>query len=164
MSGTKDEWGWVWIVVVVAGLVWLWSSDGEAEPPPIRTKPVEELTPLPDARPTEPYRVAATKDGSVFMIDPQTITGQREARRAWIIIDAQKDKTVAYRKVRELIWTNCETGEVKTLSSIAYSPDGDVMSSRDFRFDEADVTYYPPGTIGAAAPKAMCLEIYDAVK
>lgn len=147
------------VVAVAVGGWWLWDKyeireREEVNPPPI------EITQL-SSRPLGPYAITETQTGTVYHLDPSTVAGPREARVAWISSDHSKDKTMAARTGKELIQVDCETGATKTLSHIRYDANGEVITSFNTEPSDAETSYYPPGTVGAAAPREMCDPKYD---
>jgi len=156
-----DEWGCALAVVaVIGGGIWLYNNY-ELRKIEAAEPAVEAIEPYTLPRPTEPMNITATKNGAEYTLDPNTVSGDRSGRRGWITIDYSKDSSVSYRTSKQLVWVNCDTGEQKTLSYINYDKDGGVVATNDWSFDDAEVAYYPPDTIGYAPQREMCREVYD---
>ena len=150
----RDDYSWVF-VLALAGAAWWWFTNDDADEG--TNTPLENFTetpklPLPD----EPMRVTANEEGTVYLVDPSTVTGSRDSRRGWLTLDHSNDTSTQARTSRELIWTNCDTGEVKTLARVVYDPEGGILYSRDYEFAEAATRYFAPSMIGSAAPALMC--------
>ncbi|GMM93091.1 surface-adhesin E family protein [Qipengyuania sp. MTN3-11] len=153
-----------WIAVISLGVLGWYAYDKyEIRERDDSAAVVAVPQPLPQPEPSRPTGLVSlteTKNGSGYYLDAESVKGPKEARIGWVSIGAALDKTVAYRSAKELVWTNCDTGETKTLSRLTYNAEGDVLSSYDFTPEEASTYYYPPGTVGAAAPREMCKPEY----
>lgn len=149
------------IVAIIGGGWWLWNTyeirERENTPP---SAPAVVPT-LPIERPFGFIDATTTETGTVFKLDANTVKGPRTARVGWSLLDHAKDKKTTARTTRELIWTNCETGEIKTLARTTYDKAGKVTSTATFGLDDAKSEYYPPYTIGAAVPREMCEKTFD---
>lgn len=164
MSNSNDDTlGCIFAAVLVAGGGWwLWDKyeikerDSTPLAPPSTPSPTVARDFLP-----ERYLVTASSTGTNYFLETRTVKGPRTARVGWVYLDHAKDKKEAARSSRELVWTNCDTDEVKTLSFIRYTKEGKVIDSEDKSPADAKVLYYPPGTVGAAAPSEMCSAVFD---
>ena len=162
-SSTEDTLGCLVLAAALAyGSYWLYDKYEvkERDDPKIAlasdSSPASARDYLPDR-----IHVTSTDAGTLYYLEPDTVKGPKTARVGWVVQDQSRDKGQLARTSRQLVWTNCETNEVKTLSFIQYDKSGKVLDSRDYPVDEAAVAYFPPGTIGAAAPTEMCHEMFD---
>lgn len=162
MSSGEDTVGCVVLAVGLAfGAYWLYGKyEIKARSEQIALPQVESSSNPRDILPPRTH-VASTESGTLYYLDNASVKGPRSARVGWVILDHTRDKEQAARTSRELIWTNCDTEEVKSLSLIQYDKDGAILHSEDHPADEASVTYYLPGTIGAGAPSEMCSSVFD---
>lgn len=151
------------VIAICAGIALIWWAWDRYE-----IVERDEMTPTEEAlekieRPTEIYYFSNAESGSKYGIDPNSVTGPRTDRRAWIITDHGDDETIPYRTSKEFTWANCESGGTKILALFRYSPDepNSPAVSYSYEFDEAETSYYPPDSIGDGIRRAMCAPIYD---
>ena len=112
-------------------------------------------------RPTENYIVARTPGGTIFELDPKSVTGNRNNRRAALLIHSGRTFPSGAQNLRENRWFNCERGTSRTLLRIKYDQKWRVMGSTMFQKDEMIERSYGDGTVGAAILRAACEAFYD---
>lgn len=159
----NEDWSWVlWLALLGGGGYYLWDRYDIVDTEQVSLKEAADLIPEVE-RPLEPYEVTATPEGTSYSIDPQTVLGPRTERLAWFTVDHSNDKSVSHRTTRELVWTNCDTTATRTLESLQYDADGEIVNRWSAQAETKEVSHYPPGSIGYAQVKAMCTPAFDSM-
>ena len=148
-------------VAIIAGAWWLYSNyeikKREGEAPTV-------AAPLPAVHPVRPKGIVtfnADRNGSVWKVDADSVRGSRKQRQGWIIIDASKDKTAAYREERLLYQVDCETTAALELSKATYGKEGQNLTGESVAPEKVKAQYWPPNTFGAKVVNFICDPRFD---
>ncbi|MBX7515094.1 hypothetical protein K3179_11120 [Qipengyuania sp. GH38] len=157
----KRSWiGAAGVCLIVVGYLQIWADDERREEILMDRNAFASAS----QRPAENYIVARTPDGIIFELDPKSVTGNRNNRRAALVIHSGRTFPSGARNLRENRWFNCERGTSRTLLRINYDPKWRVTGSTMFQKDEMIERSYSDGTVGAAILRAVCEGFYDTAR
>ncbi len=129
--------------------------------------PVASYSPPKPTRPVGFVLLSTTGEGknrTDWFLRADTVLGPRTKRLFWVTLDTGKIKEKV-TQTEMFLSVNCETMEMRTLSSISYKAKNlNAFYSKQYAFDEAEVDYPSPGTGMMASYKEVCKDIYDSKK
>ncbi len=163
---SKDDWIYTAIgTALVIGGTWVYEHyEIRKKSGPAPSLPPAVVATYVPARPTGLLPVGITQTDSIWQLDADSITGPRNARQGWLIMDASKDKTRDYRTSKELVLVDCVTTSERVLSTTYIDAKGATISSSSTEPKDAKVDYFAPGTMGASVVRNICFEGFDAPK
>lgn len=159
MSSSDDDWGCLALAAVLAFGGWWAYNHYEVK----KRVPEALLAPKPTTMPRAIGWVELSRDdkGGIWSANADSVTGPRNARAVWTMIDSRSDKkrTTSWAMTRELYQINCDTGGMRSLSLVAYNAKEKVVFHEDR--PDAKSEYYPPQSFGAGWSKFACAKTFD---
>lgn len=155
-NNSSDGDGIVWVILF--GLAawfaydkWWKEPDLPKPPPPALSVPLTGM-----------LYVTTSKSGTSIRVDADSVRGDRQHRRGWVVSDHSRDKEAPQRETKELYIANCDEGSFRVPSFVTYDKKGDVLSSWDETdTDKAKTQHATPGTIGETTFDKLCDSRFD---
>lgn len=97
-----------------------------------------------------------TKDGSFYYFDTESIRKNGNIIYVWTFEDAQKNKKVSYRSVRDRWRIDCDNETMGIAATASYRGDGSVYDSFNFPYPEMNPAI--PESVGYSLLEAVCAQ------
>lgn len=151
----------IWISGAAIDMVKGWFKSDSA----VIGAPSDNYTPPKPSRPRGLVHLATTgeeKKPTYWYLRADTVLGPRTKRLFWVNLDYSKNKSEKYNRMEMFIAVNCETMEMRVLSSASYKTNvSTAFFPENYAFDKAKVEYPVPNTGMMASYEEVCKEVYD---
>lgn len=146
-----------WVFSGISGVIKGWFKPQSAV--------LSSYTPPKPSRPVGFVHLTTTgeeKKPTEWYLRADTVLGPRTKRLFWVNLDYSKNKSEKFNRLEMFIAVNCETMEMRVLSSASYkSGNPNAFYPENYAFDKAKVEYPIPSTGMMASYKEVCKEVYD---
>lgn len=146
-----------WVLSGISGVIKGWFKPQSAV--------LSSYTPPKPSRPVGLVHLTTTgeeKKSTEWYLRADTVLGPRTKRLFWVYLDYNKDKSEKDSRTEMFLAVNCETMEMRELSSASYKSGTPSPSfSVHYAFDKAKVEYPIPRTGMMASYNEVCKEVYD---
>lgn len=151
----------VWVGGAVVGAVKGWFKTDN----PATLSPAALDIPPKPSRPVGFVHLATTGDDkkpTYWYLRADTVLGPRTKRLFWVNLDYSKNKSEKFTRMEMFIAVNCETMEMRMLSSASYKANNsNAFYPENYAFDKAKVEYPVPNTGMMASYEEVCKDVYD---
>lgn len=103
--------------------------------------------------------IGTDTDGSVWMMDPTTVSDSGGRVHVWVKIDASNNRRVKYRESKNLYSSICSSKKIKLLSFAEYDSYGRLINSQsysDSTYSDYGYSYVIPESTGATVLEISC--------